>query len=68
MKSIDKAKAKLTQLNIDLQGKPDDKLIKGYKSANADYIKTNNYQCKIARDLIGSELKRRGIEPEKLIK
>jgi len=68
MKSIDKAKTKLMQLNTDLQDKPDDKLIKGYKNANKDYIETNNYQCKVARDLIGNELKRRGIDLDKLIK
>ena len=67
MKSLDKAKATLRQLNTDLQDKPDEKLIKGYKDANRDYLETNNYQCKIARDLIGSELKRRGIEPDKLV-
>ncbi len=67
MKSIDKVRAKLMQLNTDLQDKPDEKLIKGYKNANKDYIETGNYQCKVARDLIGSELKRRGIDLEKLL-
>ena len=62
MKSLDKAKGKIRQLGTDLKKRPDEKLINGYKQANKDYIETGNYQCKIARDLIGSELKRRGIE------
>jgi len=67
MKSLNNAKEKLKQLNKDLQKKPEEKLINGYKAANKDYKETGNYQCKIARDIIGSELKRRGIDLDKLV-
>ena len=45
-----------------LKGRPDQKLIDGYKNAMADYDATGNEQCKIAADIIKKEIDRRGLK------
>lgn len=50
------------KLEKHLKGKPDEKLIKGYKEAIKDYENTGDEQCKIAADIIKKEIDKRGLK------
>ena len=67
MKRIEDAKEKIRQLSSDLSNIKEEKLIKGYKEAHEDYLQSRDYKHRIARDLIGSELKKRGVDLDKLV-
>lgn len=52
----------MKKLEKHLMGKPDEKLIKGYKEAMNDYRTTGNEECKLAADVIKKEIERRGLD------
>lgn len=54
----------MKKLENHLKGKPDEKLIKGYKQAMKDYKDTGNEECKAAADIIKKEIDTRGLKVE----
>jgi hypothetical protein len=64
IKKVNEAKKAVSDMKAHLRTRPDEKLIKGYKMAMADYERTDDYRCKAAADQIKEEIDRRGLEVE----
>ena len=54
----------LKKMEKDLKGRPDEKLIAGYKRAMKDYEESGNEQIKVAADIIKKEIDSRGLKIE----
>jgi len=54
----------LKKMEKDLKGRPDEKLIAGYKRAMKDYEESGDEQIKVAADIIKKEIDSRGLKIE----
>jgi len=57
-------KKEMKKMEKHLKGRPDEKIIEGYKQAKYDYEQTNDEQIKMAMDIIKKEIDRRGLKVE----